>query len=95
MAIQKNKNNTILTTPIENSSIIVSVTYDLLMNNLLITFKNSNIYEYVNVPKEEYDALIAAESIGKHFAQNIKNKYEWLRVAWWQWILVNIKLINS
>ncbi len=81
MAIQKNMNNTILTTPIENSSIIVSVTYDLLMNNLLITFKNSNIYEYVNVPKEEYDALIAAESVGKHFAQFIKNKYEWIRVA--------------
>ena len=66
---------------VENSSIITELVYDLMMNNLVVRFKNGSAYEYVNVPYAEYEALKTSESVGKTFAQTIKGKYDFLRVG--------------
>lgn len=43
-------------------------------NNLIIKFNSGTIYEYKNAACE-FSNLINADSKGKYFHQNIKNKY--------------------
>jgi len=48
--------------------------------DLFITFRtNDKKYLYMDVPKAEIIKLISAESIGKYFNSNIKNKYEFVQ----------------
>lgn len=47
--------------------------------HLTIDFKSGGTYVYAGVPRKEYEALIAAESVGKHFHQHIKGKFPVLR----------------
>lgn len=42
---------------------------------LVIDFKSGGTYVYDGVPREAYDALIAADSVGKHFHQHIRGKF--------------------
>lgn len=44
--------------------------------DLIIKFKNSGFYRYKNVDSDTYWAFESAESMGKYFAQFIKNKFE-------------------
>ncbi len=39
---------------------------------LEIEFKGGSVYRYDNVPSEEFDALMIAESVGAYFGKNIK-----------------------
>jgi len=63
----------------EESSLIKSIVW---MNGipypvLSIIFKtNGSHYNYKNVPKKVAEELVTAESVGKYFNKNIKNKYE-------------------
>ncbi len=57
------------------SSMINSVGYDAESQTLDIEFNNGSIYSYGGVPQSEYDGLMGAQSVGKHFIQNIKNVY--------------------
>jgi hypothetical protein len=43
---------------------------------LYVTFKNGKIYEFSDVQESVYNDFIAADSLGKFFAANIKDKYE-------------------
>lgn len=70
----------ILTTPV-NSTNIKQVSYDPFMSNLTIEFHNGTKYEYVAVPKEEYEGIIKAASVGRYFQANIKGKYDFLRLG--------------
>ena len=65
-----------------NSSTISSIGYDDFMNNLRVRFKNGSLYDYVNVPFVEFESLVNAESVGKYFASAIKNKFEYIRIGW-------------
>ena len=47
---------------------------------LRVVFTSGFVYDYYNVPKDVYEALINAESIGKYFHANIKNDYEFEKV---------------
>ena len=47
---------------------------------LEIEFTSSSVYQYFDVPEVEYRNLISAESIGKYFNQNIKDKYRCARI---------------
>lgn len=57
-----------------NSSMLQSCEHD--GNCLTITFQNGISYKYEGVPKDEYHALINAESAGKHFGSAIRGKYK-------------------
>lgn len=58
------------------SSMISEVEYDEENKLLRLKFTKGGWYEYKDVPKEVYLELIGADSIGKYFLANIKNKYE-------------------
>lgn len=47
---------------------------------LEIKFKRGGQYKYSKVPKEEYQALLQADSKGKHFNQHIKGVYDFQKV---------------
>ena len=56
------------------SSNLRSVGYDPASRILEIEFKNG-VYQYADVPLEVYEALMAAASLGRYFAQHIKDAY--------------------
>jgi len=47
---------------------------------LRIAFNTGMVYDYHDVPKEVYESFLKAESIGKYFWANIKDKYNYERV---------------
>ncbi|GAI52038.1 unnamed protein product, partial [marine sediment metagenome] len=47
---------------------------------LEIEFTNGNIYQYFDVPQSEYEGLMNADSHGKYFHRNIRNKYRHTQV---------------
>jgi hypothetical protein len=57
------------------SSNIDSAGYDETTHTLILIFKNGTTYHYEGVPKEEYDNLLNAQSIGSYFSSRIRNKY--------------------
>jgi len=57
-----------------------SIGYDPDNEILEIELRNGGIYQYFQVPAEEYDSLINAESIGRYFAKIIKTEYRFRRV---------------
>ena len=61
---------------IPNSSNIRSVGYDDDARTLHITFHSGKSYTFESVPRDEYDYLLSAESVGSHFHSNIRNKYK-------------------
>lgn len=66
-------------TPVTSSS-ISSIGYE---NNVLeIEFLDGKeVYQYSQVPEQEYNELMNAESHGKYFNQNIKNKYQYEKIS--------------
>lgn len=55
------------------SSTMTHVLYNLSERVLLIKFTSGVVYSYYNVPETVYRALMAAESKGRYFNQNIKS----------------------
>jgi hypothetical protein len=63
-----------------DSSTVNSIGYDESLKVLEVEFKKG-LYQYVDVPKEVYDNLIASESIGRFVQQNIVHKYSYHRIV--------------
>ena len=63
-----------------SSSNLASVGYDEENEILEIEFNHGGIYQYFNVPINEYEALMSADSHGKYFAANIRNDYEYSKI---------------
>jgi hypothetical protein len=63
------------------SSTISHVGYDKEASTLTIRFTHGGTYEYPGVPESTYEALRAAESIGKHFHAHIRTQYAGNRLA--------------
>lgn len=55
-----------------SSSNLRGVGYDEDTQVMVVEFHNGSKYQVLNTTKEEYDALIGADSVGKHYNQNIK-----------------------
>jgi hypothetical protein len=62
------------------SSNIQSIGYDEATLTLEVLFLNGGRYQYKGVLPEHHDALMQAESIGKHLHAQIKGKYECVKV---------------
>lgn len=63
------------------SSNLKSVGYDREKRLLEIEFHNGRVYRYRGVPSEEYEALMKAPSLGRHFIANIRDVYRYDRAA--------------
>jgi hypothetical protein len=61
--------------PVQSSN-ISAVGYDDLNQVMHVQFSNGNKYVYFDVPKSDHEAFIGADSIGTHFAKNVRAKYE-------------------
>lgn len=60
-----------------SSSNLAAVGYDEKEQVLEIEFNHGGVYQYFDVPKEEYEALMNASSHGEYFSANIRNDYEY------------------
>ncbi len=60
-----------------DSSNLASVGYDEEKQTLEIEFNHGGVYQYFDVPKEEYEALMNADSLGSYFYHNIRDVYEY------------------
>lgn len=43
---------------------------------LTVHFKNGTAYSYAGVPADTHQKLMAANSVGRHFSEHIKGKYD-------------------
>ncbi len=66
-------------TAVESSN-LASVGYDEKSKTLEIQFNHGGIYEYYDVEKEIYEALMNAESHGRYFYYNIRDDYDYSRI---------------
>ncbi len=48
---------------------------------LVVVFNTGSVYKYHNVPKKVESDMLNADSIGKYFASNVKNRYEHEKIA--------------
>lgn len=63
-----------------SSSNVASVGYEEDTQTLEIEFHNGSVYQYYDVPKNVYEALMSATSVGSYLASNIKGQYRYSRV---------------
>lgn len=61
-------------TPV-TSSTILSVGYDDLTFVLEAEFTSGQIYQYFDVPRAHFDAMLTAGSVGAYFNANIRNVF--------------------
>ena len=62
-------------TPVKSSN-VVSIGYSPDEKRMEIEFKGGGVYSHADVPQSVYDALMAAESKGKHYHAAIKGKFK-------------------
>ena len=58
-----------------SSSAIAAVAYDQQSEELSITFRSGQTYNYSNVPMGVYQGLMGASSMGAYFVENIRDNY--------------------
>ncbi len=60
--------------PVESSN-IAAVGHDAETETLDVEFHNGTVYRYAEVPLEEHEAWMQADSLGAHFARFIRPRY--------------------
>lgn len=65
--------------PVKSSN-IAEVGYDPATQTLGVRFTSGGLYHYAGVTPEKHAELVGAESIGRHFLQNVRGKYEHTRI---------------
>jgi hypothetical protein len=61
-----------------NSGLLAAARYDAEIKRLAIRFRKGTVYYYLDVPKEVYDALLAAPSVGAYFVQRIRDEFRFV-----------------
>ena len=62
------------------SKMFRAVGYDSETQTLHVQFGNGNVYAYQNVPEDLYQRFLQAESKGKFFSIEIRNRYSSAKV---------------
>lgn len=62
------------------SSAIRSIGHDPDTNTLAVEMTNGTLYHYADVEPHHFDALMGAESIGKHFGAHVRGKFTHTRI---------------
>ena len=65
---------------IVSSSSIVSVGYEAETETLEMEFVGGSVYQYFDVPRAAYEALMASDSLGRFVNTKVKEHYRYLRV---------------
>lgn len=55
--------------------------YDAASRTLAVEFKNGGLYHYEDVPPETYDAMKAADSVGKFIGASIKGTHKYTKIT--------------
>lgn len=63
------------------SSNIEAIGYDEESQILRVWFLNGTVYDYLNIPSMEFEALNNSPSIGSYFARSIKGTYSYQKVG--------------
>ena len=63
-----------------SSSNLSAVGYDPSDSTFVVRFRNGTTYKYLRVPQTLFDALVRAPSKGAFFNENIKERFQYLRV---------------
>lgn len=63
-----------------DSTNLASVGYDPAKQILEIEFNHGGIYQYFDVPLDEYEGLMDADSHGRYFVYNIKDGYDYEKI---------------
>jgi hypothetical protein len=64
-----------------DSTTLQSVGYESKSQVLELEFCSGALYQYFEVPEEEHQALLSAESKGRYFGFHIRNQYRFERLA--------------
>ena len=64
-----------------NSSMLASIGYDQQTQTLELEFNNGEVWQYMDVPNDEFEALMSAPSHGGYARQNIIEAYHETRVS--------------
>ena len=74
----------VLAVPIErravNSTSIAGIGYHARLQVLEIAFRSGAVYRYVGVPPAVFEGLTKAESKGRYFTRQIRNRFEFHRM---------------
>ncbi len=62
------------------SEMLDLVGYDAKSQVLEVVFNTGDRYRYLDVPPDEYDGLMSAESIGQYMHKHIIGRYDYERV---------------
>lgn len=62
------------------SEMMVAVGYDSASAALEIEFRSGAVYKYLGVSHDDYAALLAAPSKGRHFNAHLRNAFDFRRV---------------
>lgn len=63
-----------------SSSHVRAIGYDVESQTLEVEYNDGSVYQYFAVPESEHDALMAADSKGKHLNANIKKRYNYAKL---------------
>ena len=66
--------------PVESEAML-GVGYDDQRRVLEIEFADRDVYDYFDVPPSVHRGLIRAESHGRYFAEHIRDRYAYERIA--------------
>ncbi|MFA6232455.1 MAG: KTSC domain-containing protein [Rhodanobacter sp.] len=66
-------------TPVTSSD-IRAIGYDEESQTLEIEFNSGSVYDYAGVPQSEYDGLMGADSKGRYFHANVKERYSFVKL---------------
>ncbi len=62
------------------SSMIHAVGYDEKTQTLEVVFNSGRVYQYLEVPKEVYEGLLAADSKGSYMLANVIDLYDYEQI---------------
>lgn len=62
------------------SQAIRRISWDPPTQTLFVQFVNGDVYAYLDVPPRVYGAFVAAESYGRFFAAEVRDRYRYRRI---------------
>lgn len=63
-----------------SSSNVSEIGYDDRTRTLEVLFASGTLYQYFDVPRQEFEALMGAVSYGQYLSSQIKGRYRYARV---------------
>jgi hypothetical protein len=63
------------------SKLLASSAYDDRKHILYLHFRSGEVYRYFEFPEDQYRELLDAESRGRYFLSNIRNRFTYERLA--------------